>query len=103
MAGDPGRQAFEGGKFVVVEPAQSLASRQRFGEDVGQITVLFYEALPPARSRDPFGFTRSVGTGEDAAKKRYEYQVPNKDLKFGNMLAPVTIYYVDTDAFTSEP
>jgi hypothetical protein len=89
----PGKQEFEGGKFVVVEPAASLAGRQRFGEDIGQITVLFYEAVPPSVAR---GSRSLLGTGESDDKQRIVYGRAN-ELVAGRPVASVTIYYVAAD------
>ncbi len=83
---------FKGGRFVVVDPSQSLAAKKGFGEDVGQITAIFYEAVAPEG-----GQLRGVGSDEGSDKKVVEHAKLHKEFVRGRMLAPLTIHYLDQD------
>ena len=76
-------------KFLVVDAAQSLAAREQFTDQIGIITAAFYSAVP-------VGERRGVGTG--LGDLRHEEVAQGATVMPKDLLAVVTIRYVDADA-----
>ncbi len=68
-------------RFRVVDAAESVAGRQRFGEKIGTITAAFFTEAG-----------RTVGTGEGPAELR---PVKTVDFKAGRLAGVVQVRYVD--------
>jgi hypothetical protein len=67
--------------FVVVDAAESVAGRQRFGEKIGTITAVFFTEAGKA-----------LGTGEGPAEQR---PVKTVDFKPGRLAGVIQLRYVD--------
>lgn len=73
-------------EFVVSSAEQSLAAKRKFTDDIGLITVAFYEAVS-ARGK----------MATDAGKEKSEVIKVVSDYKPGKLRAVVNIHYVDAD------
>ncbi len=83
-------------QFVIEDADKSLAARQNFSENIGLITVAFYERQMDY-SRGTTGSMFGTGRGQELSGNLQEVNA-----RCGELLGVVNIRYVDADTFSGQ-